>query len=128
MIDRSNYVFTQVITALGTKIKGYGQGDYNPGPAELPYFQFKMIDNAETASDLSGNENAANMTVELTIYATGALGLNTCKSLMVIADTSMRSMGFRRMFGPQQITNAADANICRYLARYNRIIGSGDTL
>lgn len=120
-------MFTQVVNALGIKIKGYDQV-YNSSPSTFPYFYFNLIDNAETASDLSGNENAANMTAELTFYATGATALNICKNLMFVADTAMRSMGFRRMFGPQQIPNASDTNICRYLARYSRVICSGDTL
>ena len=89
---------------------------------------FNQIGNEGTADDLDNTENAVNTTVEITFYATGATRLTTCKNLMSTADTKMRSMGFRRITGPYQITNAADTTICRYVARFSRIIGTDDTL
>ena len=127
ILDRSNYLFTQVKTALGTNIKDASQ-TYQDTPASFPYMFFNQIGNESTADDLDNSENAVNTTVEITFYATGATRLSTCKSLMAIADEKMRSMGFRRTFGPQQITNVADTTICRYVARFNRVIGSDDSL
>lgn len=89
---------------------------------------FNQIDNSSTADDLDNNENAVNTTVEITIYATGPTKLSTVKSIMKLADSRMRELGFRRIYGPTQITNVSDTSICRYLARFTRIIGSSDTI
>lgn len=128
IIDKSNYLFTQVKTALGSNIKGSSQTYEASTPVDLPYMFFNVLDNSQAADDLSNNENAVNMTVEITFFASGTSKLTTCKNLMAIASDKMRVLGFRRVFGPQQITNVSDTTICRYVARYNRIIGAGDTL
>ena len=127
ILDRSNYLFTQVKTALGTNIKDASQ-TYQDTPASFPYMFFNQIGNESTADDLDNSDNAVNTTVEITFYATGATRLSTCKSLMATADEKMRSMGFRRIYGPKQITNISDTSICRYVARFSRVIGSNDSL
>jgi len=128
VIDKSNYLFTQVKNALGTNIKGASQTYEASVPVDLPYMFFNQIGNEQTADDLSNNENAVNTTIEITFFASGASKLTTCKNLMAIADEKMRSMGFRRVYGPTQITNIADTSICRYMARFSRVIGADDTL
>lgn len=127
MIDRANAVFTKVKNALGTNIKDASQ-TFTASPSSFPFMFFNQIDNPQSANDLDGNENAVSPTVEITIYTNDSAKLTTGKKVMVLVDTEMCSMGFRRMFGPQQVTNAADTSICRLIARYTRIIGSGDTL
>lgn len=128
MIDKSNYIFTQIKNLFTTTQLKDASQTYQDTPASFPYMFLNVIGNESTADDTSNNENAVNTTVEITMYATGATKLTTCKNLMATADDKMRSMGFRRIFGPQQITNITDTTICRYLARYNRIIGSDDVL
>lgn len=129
MIDKSNYLFTQVKNQFTTEeLKGSGQTYEMSVPTSMPYMLFSVIGNEQSADDLSNNENAVNTTVEITFYASGTSKLTTCKNLMNTADTKMRSMGFRRIFGPQQIINIADTTICRMISRYNRIIGLGDTM
>jgi hypothetical protein len=128
VIDRSNYLFTQIKNLYtATQLKDASQ-TYQSSPPVFPSMFFNQIGNDGTADDLDNTENAVNTTVEITFYDNSTTKLTTCKNLMATADTKMRSMGFRRVFGPQQITNIADTTICRYIARYNRVIGSGDTL
>lgn len=126
MIDKSNYIYTQVKNAISPLCKETGQ-TFTEAPSAFPYMFFNQIDNSSTADDLENNENAVNTTVELTVYTTGNKKLTDAKNIMNLADTRMRELGFRRIYGPQQITNISDTNICRYLARYKRIIGSSDT-
>lgn len=129
MIDKSNYLFTQIKNLFTTsQLKGSSQTYESSVPVDLPYMFFNVLDNSQTADDLDNNENAVNMTVEITFFASGATKLTTCKNLMAIASDKMRSMGFRRIFGPQQITNVSDTTICRYVARFSRIIGADDVL
>ncbi len=128
IIDKSNYLFTQIKNLYTTTQLKEASQTFQDTPPGFPAMFFNVIGNETTANDLSNSENAVNTTVEITFYATGATRLSTCKSLMTTADDKMRSMGFRRVFGPQQITNVADTTICRLIARYNRIIGSDDVL
>lgn len=127
MIDKSNYLFTQVKNAISSLCKSASQ-TFIDAPSNLPHMFFNQIDNSSTADDLDNIENAVNTTVEITIYTTGNAKLTNAKNIMNLADTRMRELGFRRIYGPQQITNISDTSICRYLARYKRIIGSGDTI
>ena len=126
MIDKSNYLFTQVKNAISSLCKDAGQ-TYTETPSAFPYMFFNQIDNSSIADDLDNNENAVNTTVEITIYTTGNKKLTDAKNIMSLANSRMRELGFRRIYGPQQITNIYDTRICRYLARYKRIIGSSDT-
>ncbi len=128
MIDRSNYLFTQIKNLYTETQLPEASQTYQDTPPKFPAMFFNQLGNESTADDLSNNENAVNTTVEITFCATGATRLSTCKNLMSTADTKMRSMGFRRVFGPQQITNVADTAICRLVARFNRVIGANDTL
>lgn len=127
MIDRSNFLFTKVKTALGTMIKESSQ-TFQTTPPDFPAIFMNTIGNDTAADDLDNTENAVNNTIEFTAYATGATKLATCKNIMSNIDTTMRGYGYRRVFGPQQVTNIADTTICRMIARYNRIIASGDVL
>lgn len=127
MIDKSNYVFTQIKNAISSLCTSANQ-TFVESPSEFPHMFFHQIDNSSTADDLDNNENAVNTTVEITIYATGSRKLSTVKSIMKLADSRMRELGFRRIYGPTQITNVSDTSICRYLARFTRIIGSSDTI
>lgn len=127
MIDKANAVFTKVKNVLGTNIKGASQ-TFTAAPPDFPFMFFNQIDNPQTANDLNGNENAVSPTVEITIYTNDSAKLTTGKKVAVLVDTEMCSIGFRRTFGPQQVTNAADTNICRLIARYTRVIGNGDPL
>lgn len=127
MIDYSNRIYTKIKTALGTLINGASQ-TFQDTPPAFPHYYFNQMDNPTTADDLENNENAVNTTIEITIYTTGATKLTDAKKIMNIVCEQMRLLGFRRPFGPQQITNIADTTICRYVARFNRVIGSEDII
>jgi hypothetical protein len=127
VLDYSNRIYTKVKTALGTLIKDASQ-TFQDTPPSFPFFFFNQIGNDSKADDLDNNENAVNTTVEITIYTTGTTKLTDAKKIMALADVEMRLLGFRRIFGPQQITNIADTTICRYIARFNRVIGSEDVI
>lgn len=127
MIDRSNQIFTKIKTAISSLCTEASQS--NPSTiAKVPFTHVNQIDNSSSADDLDNQENAVNTTVEITVYTQGTSKLTDAKKIMNLADTEMRSMGFRRLYGPRQIDNLNDTSICRYLARFNRIIANGDTL
>lgn len=118
--------FTRVKNAIGpTLLKGSSQ-TYVDAPPDFPHMHFNQMDNPETASDLDGNENAVRPMVEITLFTTGNAKLTTAKNIMKLADAEMKSMGFIRTFGPREITNINNTDICRLLSRYSRVVGSGD--
>ena len=127
MIDKSNFIFTQVKNFLGTSVKDASQ-TFQDTPPQLPAIFMKTIGNEQTSDDFENNENAVNNTIEFTAYATGTSKLTTCKNIMSKVDTIMRQFGYIRIYGPRQITNISDTTICRMISRYNRVIGSGDIL
>ena len=126
-MDYANKVYTLVKNAIGTTLLKDASQTYQSAPPAFPSMFFNQIDNSSTADDLDNTENAVNTTIEITTYTNDTAKLTTAKKIHALADTQMRSMGFRRTFGPQQITNITDTSICRVIARYTRIIGSGDT-
>ena len=125
-MDYANKVYTLVKNAIGTTFLKDSSQTYQSTPPAFPSMFFNQIDNSSTADDLDNTENAVNTTIEITTYTNDTAKLTTAKKIHALADTQMRSMGFRRTFGPQQITNITDTSICRVIARYTRIIGSGD--
>jgi len=126
MIDKANMCFTRVKNAIGTTLLKGSSQTFLDVPPSFPHMYFNQADNPETASDLDGNENAVKPMVEITIYTTGETKLTTVKSIMKLADAEMKSMGFIRTFGPREVTNISNTNICRLLSRYSRVIGSKD--
>lgn len=126
MIDKANLCFTNVKNAISSLCTEASQ-TFVDVPAKFPFMHFNQVDNPETASDLDGNENAVKPMVEITIYTKGESKFTTAKKIMKLADAEMKRMGFIRTFGPREITNINNTNICRLLSRYSRVIGSEDT-
>lgn len=126
MIDASNKCFTRVKNAIGTTLLKGSSQTFQDVPPLFPHMYYNQADNPETASDLDGNENAVKPMVEITIYTMGETRLTAAKNIMKLADAEMKSMGYIRTFGPKEVTNLTNTNICRLLCRYSRVIGSGD--
>ena len=127
MIDKSNQIFTRVKNSVSSLCSSASQ-TYMDTPPQFPHLYLQQADNSSSNDDLDNNENAVNTMIEITVYTTGTSKLTDGKKIHNLSDTEMRSMGFRRIFGPQQITNISDTSVCRLIARYTRIIGSNDTL
>lgn len=71
---------------------------------------------------------AVSTLIQIEVYVSGTNALMKATKIMTIADDEMRSMFFKRTFGPQQMENLADSNITRLVARYKRTLASGDEL
>lgn len=123
MIDKSSEIFTHVKYAVKSLCTNASQ-TFQESPAKFPYVFVDTKDSPESNTDMENNECAVNSTVEITAYTRD--GLSSAKKIISLADTEMRNMGFQRIFGPQQVTNAADAGITRVIARYRRLICDGD--
>lgn len=127
MIDKSSIIFTKVkysVTSLCSSVST----TYQDTPPKFPHLFFDQRDNPTTAEDMDNNENAVIPIIEITTYTKGDSSFSDGKKIHNLSDSCMRAMGFRRTYGPQQVTNISDTTICRVIARYTRIIGSNDTL
>lgn len=127
MIDKSSIIFTKVKFAVAS-ICSSASTTYQDTPPNFPHLFLNQLDNPSTAEDMDNNENAVIPMIEITTYTKGNTAFNVGKKIHNLSDASMRAMGFRRTYGPQQVTNISDTTICRIIARYTRIIGDNDTL
>ncbi|WP_066719906.1 hypothetical protein [Clostridium sp. Marseille-P299] len=126
MIDKSSIIFTKVKYAVASLCSS-ASTTYQDTPPNFPHLFFNQLDNPSTAEDMDNNENAVIPMIEITTYTKGDSSFNDGKKIHNLSDASMRSMGFKRTFGPQQVTNISDKTICRIIARYTRVIGNSDT-
>lgn len=103
---------------------------YEVTPGDLPVL---LVDcRGETASedayDMEEGSQASNLVIELTAYTSGAEKLKTAREIIGLANEEMEALYFRRTDGPKQITEIEDSTICRYTAKYERIVARNEIL
>ena len=125
MIDVSNRVLTNIKTYV-SDICETVQSDSTKTPAAFPALSVEQIDNPDSAVDLENGENAVTSTIELQAFSNK--NITEAKTLINKACDGMRIMGYKRAYGPQKVTNAADTNIYRMLARFTRTVSSVDQI
>lgn len=96
--------------------------------SQFPYCDVALGDNSGGHYDLEGNEGSQNPLIVISVYATGSTADGICNQISLAAKNVMLSYGFQCRGGPMPVTNAADPNVKRWVGRYQRIFGSGDTL
>lgn len=99
-----------------------------PKESQFPYVDVSIGDNSGGGYDLEGNETTQNPLIVITVYSTGLLADSTCESISQQAKQLMLSYGFQCRGGPIPVVNAADTNIVRWVTRFQRVFGNGDTL
>lgn len=121
MIDVSNRVLTNIKIHV-SDICETVQSDSTKTPATFPALSVEQIDNPDTALDLENGENAVKSTIELQAFSNK--NITEAKTLINKACDGMRIMGYERSYGPRKITNVADTNIYRMVARFSRTVSS----
>ena len=99
-----------------------------PREAQFPYCDVSLSDNSGGNYNLEGNEGSQSPMLTISVYATGSLADSTCEQISQQAKRIMLSYGFQCRGGPMPVTNASDANICRWVGRYQRIFADKDRL
>ena len=99
-----------------------------PKPSDFPYCDFALTDISGGNYDLSGNEGTVNPMITVSVYDAGSMANANCEKNSAKAKKIMLSYGFQCRSGPIHVTNAADPSICRWVARYQRVVGAGDKL
>lgn len=125
MID----IWNRVTTNLQIAEKGiclHVVSTNSDSPPGFPCLSVMQINNPDVAEDLENSENAVEPVIELQAYSNKSL--TEARNVISIACDAMRQMGFRRRMGPQQAQNAAAANVFRMVARFERLVGSGEEI
>jgi hypothetical protein len=125
MIDYWNKVMTRLKTAL-TGICSNISSSYNSAPSTFPALLVDEIGNTDEAIDLENTENAVTSLIDISAYSNKSL--TEARKVMNATCDAMREMGFRRVFGPQQLLNTRDPSLWRITARFERIIADEDEL
>ena len=99
-----------------------------PKQSQFPYCDVALGDNSGSHYDLQNNEGSQNPLIVISVYATGSTADGICNQISLAAKKVMLSYGFQCRGGPIPVTNATDPNVKRWVGRYQRIFGSGDTL
>ena len=125
MIDNWNRVLTNIKIAESGICSNITSTNSDKPPG-LPALLIDQIDNPDVAEDLENSENAVESTVEIQTYSNKSL--TESRKIINIACDAMRQMGYRRRMGPKQVTNAGNSKIFRMVARFSRVIGSGEEI
>lgn len=125
MLDNWNRVLTNISIAESAICPNITSTN-NDSPPGFPALMIDQIDNTDIAEDLENTENAVESVIEIQSYSNK--NLTEARKIINIACDAMRQMGYRRRMGPKQITNATNTNIFRMVARFSRMIGSGEEI
>lgn len=133
-------VYTDVISAVSTAIKSFTLSKYNADcyvvgtrlnkPPKFPCLWVVEIDDySDSKSEtLDFVDEQRRSVFELQSFSNLANGATLqAKAIIDEATKVMKSMGYRCK-SKQPVDNAADETIKRYVARFERFIGGGDTI
>ena len=121
MIDNERYVYDKAARAvLAAFPHAYVTSKYKTAPAQFPAAWMRRASFPERIDmvDSSGEENGQSVVWEGQFFAEeSAGGREQCKAVLAAADAAFRELGFTRSYC-NEMDNAADASISRYVARW----------
>lgn len=131
MVDPTNRVFSNVKAYVQEQYpEVYFQDTVTATTPTLPAVSVNLIDSRETALDLSlgdpSEDYAVNVTFEIQCYSNKSN--SEARKIINAACDAMRGMTFARTFGATKVDLPNDPNTFRYIARFQRIVGSLDEL
>ena len=125
MIDVSNRVLSNVKTYVKDTCKNVSNYS-SKTPPEFPAISVVQMDNIDMCNDLENNENAVESVIEIQCYSNK--NITEARNIINKCCDAMRQMGYIRTFGANPITNVADTNIYRMVARFKRLVASVDDI
>lgn len=128
MIYWQNRILTNVKTLLGSACKNVSS-TASASDTKFPTCGVKVVYNNAIADDLDfgdDEENAVYCGVSIDVYTKQSL--QNAIDLIGIANQAMYRMGFKRIYGPEEIKDASHPEIHKMSARYARVIGSAETI
>lgn len=125
MIDVWNRVMTNIMTAEAGTCSNISSSETDI-PSKFPAIFVTQFDDRDAAMDLENSENGVQSDIRVQAFSNKSL--TEARSVLGIACDAMRTMGYRRTFGPREIENVADRNVKRCEARFRRFVGSIDDI
>jgi len=95
-------------------------------PPSFPCVYIEQLDNSVRDTDLELNEHSVLSEIEIKTYS--AESLAEAKDIAKIASETMRTMGYQRAYGIRALKNVTNTSIYQTIARYRRLICSGDEI
>lgn len=129
MKDIENDVFNAVATATRAEFPGiYMVGEYLPVPASLPAVMLYEADNyVVQAGSTTAIEDFARVMYAVSVFSNKTSGKKSeAKAIADFIDGQMTALGFTRI-SRMQVPNLADSTIYRLEARYEAVVGEGQT-
>lgn len=99
-----------------------------PKQTDFPYCDVALSDISGGNYDLEGNEGAQTPMITVSAYDTGSIADNTCYKICNKVKEIMLKYGWQCKYGPLPVANAADPNVSRWVARFQRIYANGDEI
>lgn len=127
MIDKSALVLTRVKKALTNKYGASGifvSSTLAEMPPKFPAAVIRQIGAPATGSGFASRQCACISTIEIQSFS--ELSTQQAKEIISTAADAMDLVGYELRYGPEDVTEKAD--IRRYVARFRRTIGAGDTI
>jgi len=126
MIDVEPQVYSKVATALRTAHPGINViGTLEFAPSSFPAVCFEESDNYgySESADTSSSENHVVVTYDANIFSNAITGCKAeVKAILSTIDSTMNALGFRKI--TQMPMKQENGIKCRYLARYQAVVGS----
>lgn len=125
MISAENRVLSNIKTYVKDICKNVSNYS-SKSPPSFPAVSVVQIGNSDACMDLENSENAVKSVIEIQVYSNK--NITESKNIINQCCDAMRTMGYIRVYGPKPIENASDTNICRTVARFNRLVSSVDEI
>lgn len=125
MIDVWNRVMTNLKYSL-TGVCSNITSSESDAPSAFPTLLVTQTNNREIALDLELSETGVQS--EIRVQAFSDKGLADARNVLALACDAMRTMGYRRTWGPREVENVHDRNVRRCEARFRRFVNSQDAI
>lgn len=124
----AGFDWNQFYTLFKTKMGSTSSvGRYTiPKNPQYPYTDIALSDNTGGNYDLQNNEGTQRPLISIEVYCDN-YGDSRCYDVSMKAKEIMLSYGFQCMLEPMKIDNA-NPDVARWVAKYRRTFGAGDTL
>lgn len=121
-----NQVYTFVKNKVVAKYSGaFVTGSRIYTTEQWPTVSIVCIDSTPISETIDFTESNRRSTFDVNVYSNNSL--TEAKNILTVIRNAFKECGYRcRVFEP--LDNALDPNIKRYVGRFTRAIGDGDTL
>ena len=121
-----NQVYTYVYDKVMAKYSGaFVTGSRIYTTEQWPTVSIVCIDSTAISETIDFTETNRRSTFDVNVYSNKSL--TEAKNILTVVRSAFKDCGYRcRVFEP--LDNALDPNIKRYVGRFSRAIGDGDTL